>query len=131
MLPAPRINDVLHRVTLAAVWESPQESGSQAVGITTRNGRIKAAGVSASRRCKHSLTPPPLRGKKRSLPDHHQQRTGHLQKGTVCKIKYKLLHRMRSALPKPHSFGDGRTRRQSCHYFRRRGVANRPPCPRL
>src|ERR1700730_1730682 len=33
MLPAPRINDVLHRVTLAAVWESPQESGSQAVGI--------------------------------------------------------------------------------------------------
>src|SRR3984893_4339961 len=91
MLPAPRINDVLHRVTLAAVWESPQESGSQAVGITTRNGRIKAAGVSASRRCKHSLTPSPLRGKKRSLPDHHQQRTGHLQKGTVCKIKYTLL----------------------------------------
>src|ERR1700730_5413151 len=34
MLPAPRINDVLHRVTLAAVWESPQESGSQAVGIS-------------------------------------------------------------------------------------------------
>jgi hypothetical protein len=33
MLPAPRINDVLHRVTLAAVWESPQESGSQAVGM--------------------------------------------------------------------------------------------------
>src|ERR1700730_10987444 len=60
--------------------------------VTTRNGRIKAAGVSASRRCKHSLTPSPLRGKKRSLPDHHQQRTGHLQKGTVCKIKYKLLH---------------------------------------
>src|ERR1700732_5064636 len=59
--------------------------------VTTRNGRIKAAGVSASRRCKHSLTPSPLRGKKRSLPDHHQQRTGHLQKGTVCKIKYKLL----------------------------------------
>src|SRR3977135_3119197 len=60
--------------------------------VTTRNGRIKAAGVSARRRCKHSLTPSPLRGKKRSLPDHHQQRTGHLQKGTVCKIKYKLLH---------------------------------------
>src|ERR1700724_1177698 len=102
MLPAPRINDVLHRVTLAAVWESPQESGSQAVGITTRNGRIKAAGVSASRRCKHSLTPSPLRGKKRSLPDHHQQRTGHLQKGTVCKIKYKLLQlgRARGAHPK-------------------------------
>jgi assimilatory nitrate reductase catalytic subunit len=34
MLPAPRINDVLHRVTFAAVWESPQESGSRAVGIT-------------------------------------------------------------------------------------------------
>src|ERR1700724_4252437 len=34
MLPAPRINDVLHRVTLAAVWESPQESGSQAAGIS-------------------------------------------------------------------------------------------------
>src|SRR2546421_8366726 len=60
--------------------------------VTTRNGRIKAAGVSASRRCKHSLTPSQLRGKKRSLPDHHQQRTGHLKKGTVCKIKYKLLH---------------------------------------
>src|SRR4029077_3719259 len=60
--------------------------------VTTRNGRIKAAGVSASRRCKRSLTPSPLRGKKRSLPDHHQQRTGHLQQGTVCRIKYKLLH---------------------------------------
>jgi hypothetical protein len=34
MLPAPRINDMLHRVTVAAVWESPHESGSQAVGIT-------------------------------------------------------------------------------------------------
>jgi hypothetical protein len=33
MLPAPRINDVLHRVTFAAVWESPQESGSRAGGI--------------------------------------------------------------------------------------------------
>src|SRR6195256_2761007 len=60
--------------------------------VTTRKDRIKAAGVSARRRRKHSLTPSPLRGKKRSLPDHHQQRTGHLQKGTVCKIKYKLLH---------------------------------------
>src|ERR1700724_960325 len=65
-------------------------NGSEVI-ITTRNGRIKAAGVSASRRFKHSSTPSPLRGKKRSLPDHHQQRTGHLQKGTVCKIKYKLL----------------------------------------
>ncbi|MGH6795405.1 MAG: hypothetical protein ACREDH_09470, partial [Methylocella sp.] len=26
--------DGLHRVTFAAVWESPQESGSRAVGIT-------------------------------------------------------------------------------------------------
>src|SRR3979411_1855470 len=59
--------------------------------VTMRKGPIKAAGVSARRRRKHSLTPSPLRGKKRSLPDHHQQRTGHLQKGTVCKIKYKLL----------------------------------------
>ena len=25
------------------------------------------------------------------MRDHHQQETGHLQKGTVCKIKYKLL----------------------------------------
>src|SRR6202040_3594358 len=33
MLPAPRINDMLHRVTVAVVWESPQESGSQAAGI--------------------------------------------------------------------------------------------------
>jgi hypothetical protein len=31
------------------------------------------------------------RGKAGSLPEHHQQRTDHLQKGTVCKIKYKLL----------------------------------------
>jgi hypothetical protein len=34
MLPAPRINDVLHRVTFATLWESPQESGSRAVGTT-------------------------------------------------------------------------------------------------
>src|ERR1700726_4727820 len=34
MLPAPRINDMLHRVTVAVVWESPQESGSQAAGIS-------------------------------------------------------------------------------------------------
>ena len=32
--------------------------------VTMRNGRIKAAGVSARRRRKHSLTPSPLRGKK-------------------------------------------------------------------
>src|ERR1700730_5889703 len=44
MLPAPRINDVLHRVTLAAVWESPQESGSQAVGI-----RIPIPGIRSDR----------------------------------------------------------------------------------
>jgi hypothetical protein len=30
-----------------------------------------------------------LRKRKRSLLDHQQQ-TGHLQKGTPCKIKYKL-----------------------------------------
>ncbi|HXN88053.1 MAG TPA: hypothetical protein VN890_01645 [Methylocella sp.] len=34
----------------------------------------------------------PIAKEKRLLPDHHQQRTGHLQKGTLCKIKYKLLH---------------------------------------
>jgi hypothetical protein len=28
ILPAPRINDMLQRVTFAAVWESPKESGS-------------------------------------------------------------------------------------------------------
>src|ERR1700730_1082382 len=43
MLPAPRINDVLHRVTLAAVWESPQESGSQAVGIRGLDGLLPPA----------------------------------------------------------------------------------------
>src|ERR1700730_12912359 len=37
MLPAPRINDMLHRVTVAVVWESPQESGSQAAGISRSN----------------------------------------------------------------------------------------------
>ena len=31
MLPAPRINDMLHRV-MFAIWESPQESGSRAAG---------------------------------------------------------------------------------------------------
>src|SRR3977135_150870 len=36
MLPAPRINDMLHRVPVAVVWESPQESGSQAAGIIQR-----------------------------------------------------------------------------------------------
>src|SRR2546421_1040346 len=73
--------------------------------VTTRKDRIKAAGVSARRRRKPSLTPSPLRGKKRSLPDHHQQRTGHLQKGTVCKIKYKLLqltHEARSERRQKH-----------------------------
>jgi hypothetical protein len=33
MLPAPRINGMPHRVTFATLWESPQESGSRAVGI--------------------------------------------------------------------------------------------------
>jgi len=33
MLPAPRINDMLHRVMFAMLWESPQESGSRAIGI--------------------------------------------------------------------------------------------------
>src|ERR1700730_5307031 len=80
--------------------------------VTTRNGRIKAAGVSASRRCKHSLTPSPLRGKKRSLPDHHQQRTGHLQKGTVCKIKYKLLHNSPCATV---FIGRTHDRKRPCH----------------
>src|SRR6202023_266714 len=51
MLPAPRINDVLHRVTLAAVWESPQESGSQAVGIIARRGRFRRIYHSRSDRC--------------------------------------------------------------------------------
>src|SRR3977135_150766 len=60
--------------------------------VTTRKGGIKPAGVSATRLRNPPLTPSQLRGKKRSLPDHHQQQTGHLQKGTVCKIKYKLLH---------------------------------------
>ena len=30
------------------------------------------------------------------LLDRHQQQTGHLQKGAVCKIKYKLLHGKRA-----------------------------------
>src|ERR1700730_11501744 len=51
MLPAPRINDVLHRVTLAAVWESPQESGSQAVGI------IYTSGVRSTSMFKYGLEP--------------------------------------------------------------------------
>src|SRR6202035_2828001 len=41
MLPAPRINDMLHRVTVAVVWESPQESGSQAAGIIRKKTQIK------------------------------------------------------------------------------------------
>jgi hypothetical protein len=34
MLPPPRINGMLHRVTFAANWESSQESGSRAVGMS-------------------------------------------------------------------------------------------------
>jgi hypothetical protein len=60
MLPAPRINDVLHRVTFAAIWESPQESGSRAVSIVSvrspcsRNRRkhnrlLKAASAPAAK----------------------------------------------------------------------------------
>src|SRR3984893_16623970 len=33
MLPAPRINDMLHRVTFATAWNPPQESGPWAVGM--------------------------------------------------------------------------------------------------
>src|ERR1700730_638984 len=44
MLPAPRINDMLHRVTVAVVWESPQESGSQAAGII-RAAKAQTAGA--------------------------------------------------------------------------------------
>jgi hypothetical protein len=47
MLPPPRINGMLHRVTFAAIWDSLQESGSRAAGISfpvdlkedLRNGR--------------------------------------------------------------------------------------------
>src|SRR3984893_13427109 len=51
MLPAPRINDMLHRVTVAVVWETPQESGSQAAGITpvpppARRGKTDCKGRS-------------------------------------------------------------------------------------
>src|ERR1700747_951584 len=47
MLPAPRINDMLHRVTFAAVWESPQESGSRARGISglSQEGDPESSGV--------------------------------------------------------------------------------------
>jgi hypothetical protein len=45
MLPAPRINDVLHRVTFAAVWESPQESGSRAVGIRASKSSHDSRGL--------------------------------------------------------------------------------------
>jgi hypothetical protein len=30
----PRINDSRHRVTFAAIWDAPRESGSRAVGMT-------------------------------------------------------------------------------------------------
>src|ERR1700730_11264638 len=49
MLPAPRINDMLHRVTVAVVWESPQESGSQAAGITAHRQFIQQADGAWSR----------------------------------------------------------------------------------
>jgi hypothetical protein len=39
-----------------------------------RNGRIKAAGVSARRRCKHSLTPSPLKDLLQSASDAFDQR---------------------------------------------------------
>jgi hypothetical protein len=37
MLPAPRINGMLHRVTFATLWESPQESGSRACAAAIRS----------------------------------------------------------------------------------------------
>jgi hypothetical protein len=40
MLPAPRINDVLHRVTFAAGWESPR---SQVLGRLVSEGNFSAA----------------------------------------------------------------------------------------
>jgi hypothetical protein len=33
MLPSPRINGMLHRLISRAIWDSPQESGSRAVGV--------------------------------------------------------------------------------------------------
>ena len=45
---APRTNDMLHRVTFAAVWESPQESGSRAVGSLHEAAASSVFCVSAS-----------------------------------------------------------------------------------
>ncbi len=56
------------------------------------HARARRGSVSPRRRRNPSLTPSQLQGRKCSPPDHHQQQTGHLQKGTVRKIKYKLLH---------------------------------------
>ena len=44
MLPAPRINDMLHRVTFAAVWESPQESDFREAGLN-RSGIPESPGL--------------------------------------------------------------------------------------
>src|SRR3977135_3971560 len=65
MLPAPRINDMLHRVTVAVVWESPQESGSQAAGIKA------AAGIEAFQGALHC----PKR--RRRADDIGERRRGH------------------------------------------------------
>ncbi len=64
---------------------------------TTRRVPIKAAGALARRRCKHSLTPSHCEGKNDRGLNIITQRTDHLQKGTVCKIKFKVLHEIPAA----------------------------------
>jgi hypothetical protein len=52
MLPAPRINDMLHRVTFAAVWESPRSQvlGQLVLGLspTAVSQQAKVAATVAS-----------------------------------------------------------------------------------
>src|SRR5437588_11506155 len=48
ILPAPRINDMLHRVTFATAWESPR---SQVLGrlVSDHQARARRADVPAAR----------------------------------------------------------------------------------
>jgi hypothetical protein len=44
MLPAPRINDMLHRVTFAAVWESPRSQVlGRLVSVSRRGAVLRSA----------------------------------------------------------------------------------------
>ncbi len=59
---------------------------------TTSNGRIRAAGASARRRCRPSLTRFPWRRRNSWRHDHGRQRQKAQTANTACQIKSQLIH---------------------------------------